>query len=178
MTDVSEVEWHIVWDIFREFVLPHSGTLILNVVLFGVLGVVVSIIYAVILYKKGVFRRKPKYYNWSVKLYYPLLIGGIIFFFGQVGFVRGVYKIIDNEKDVVVTGIYNASLQAVFESEESKDAFVTAQVNLCPLKLLISIPDTDAPLACVRSFKAPPLDAVTAPPHPEPPRNKPLQRVG
>lgn len=126
MTDVSEVEWHIVWDIFREFVLPHSGTLILNVVLFGVLGVVVSIIYAVILYKKGVFRRKPKYYNWSVKLYYPLLIGGIIFFFGQVGFVRGVYKIIDNEKDVVVTGIYNASLQAVFESEESKDAFVTA----------------------------------------------------
>lgn len=125
MTDVPELEWHIVWDILREFVLPHSGTLILNVVLFGVLGLIVSIVYAVILYKKGVFRRKPKYYKWSVKLYYPLLIGGIIFFFGQIGFVRGIYTILDNEKEVVVTGIYNASLHAIFESEESKDAFVT-----------------------------------------------------
>ncbi|WP_299441960.1 hypothetical protein [uncultured Aquimarina sp.] len=120
----KNIDWGFIWSILRDIILPNSGTLILNIIIFLFLGFVIAIIYCIVLWRKGIFKRAPKYYNWAVKLYIPLLIVGILYIFGQWGFIRGIYKILDNEKTMIVEGIYNGSVQQIFESEEAKNKFV------------------------------------------------------
>lgn len=121
----EKIDWSLIWSIIKDTVLPHMGTLSLNTILYTVLGFFLSIIYIIILSKKKVLKRKPKYYNWVVKLYIPLLIGVFLYFFGQIGFLNGVKKILVKEKETVVVNIYEETLAYAFESEESKDEFVT-----------------------------------------------------
>jgi len=120
----KNIDWDFIWSILRDIVLPNSGTLIFNIIIFLFLGFIIGIIYCILLWRKGIFKRAPKYYNWAVKLYIPLLIVGILYVFGQWGFIRGIYKILDNEKTMIVKGIYNGSVQQIFESEDAKNKFV------------------------------------------------------
>lgn len=120
----KNIDWDFIWSILRDIVLPNSGTLIFNIIIFLFLGFIIGIIYCIVLWRKGIFKRAPKYYNWAVKLYIPLLIVGILYVFGQWGFIRGIYKILDNEKTMIVKGIYNGSVQQIFESEDAKNKFV------------------------------------------------------
>ncbi|WP_299222907.1 hypothetical protein [uncultured Aquimarina sp.] len=120
----KDIDWSFIWSILRDIVLPNSGTLIFNIILFLFLGIIIAIIYCIVLWRKGIFKRTPKYYNWAVKLYIPLLIVGILYIFGQWGFIRGIYKILDNEKTMIVKGVYNSSIQQIFKSEDTKNKFV------------------------------------------------------
>ncbi|WP_299249098.1 hypothetical protein [uncultured Aquimarina sp.] len=120
----KNIDWDFIWSILRDIILPNSGTMIFNIIIFLFLGFIIAIIYCIVLWRKGIFKRAPKYYNWAVKLYIPLLIIGILYVFGQWGFIRGIYKILDNEKTMIVKGIYNVSVQQIFESEDAKNKFV------------------------------------------------------
>jgi len=120
----KDIDWSFIWSILSDTVLPNSGTLILNIVLFLFLGFVVALLYCILLGKKGIFKRTPKYYNWAVKLYIPLLFIGILYIFGQWGFIRGIYKILDHEKTTIVEGVYNVSMLGIFRSEDEKNKFV------------------------------------------------------
>ncbi len=120
----KNIDWGFIWSILKDIVLPNSGTLIFNIIVFLFLGFIITIIYCIVLWRKDIFKRAPKYYNWAVKLYIPLLIVGILYVFGQWGFIRGIYKIMDNEKTMIVEGVYNSSVQQIFESEDAKNKFV------------------------------------------------------
>ncbi|WP_299261639.1 hypothetical protein [uncultured Aquimarina sp.] len=120
----KNIDWSFIWSILKDIVLPNSGTLIINIVIFLFLGFIIAVIYCILLWRKGIFKRVPKYYNWVVKLYIPILLVGILYIFGQWGFIRGIYKILDNEKTMIVQGVYNGSVQQIFESEDAKNKFV------------------------------------------------------
>lgn len=124
LDETVNMDWNLVWGIIKDVVLPHSGTLIFNVILFLFIGLLLSTSYSVILSKKKVLKRAPKYYNWAVKLYIPIIIAVFLYFFGQIGFIRGIYKILDNEKESIVTSVYEKTLSYAFESEESKNNFL------------------------------------------------------
>ncbi len=118
---LTNLPWKEVWHILKDIVLPHSGTLIINMVLLLVIGFTISLFYIIILSKRKIFKRIPKYYNWAVKLYIPILILSFLYIFGQLGFIRGVYKILHKEQPRVVSGIYDQALGLYFESEENKN---------------------------------------------------------
>ena len=124
MEYINKIDWSLVWGIIKDTIIPHSGTLLFNFILFLVIGLFLSICYIILLSKKKVLKRKPKYYNWAVKLYTPLLLGLFLYIFGQIGFLRGVYKVIIKEKEVIISSIYDNTLSVAFESEQSKNIFV------------------------------------------------------
>ncbi len=124
MDYLTKINWSIAWDIIKDIIIPHTATLVFNIILFVFIGLVLSIIYCVILSKKGIFKRKPKYYNWAVKLYIPTLIGVFLYIFTNIGFLRGFYKIIDKERDPIVTSVYDHTLSFAFKTEEAKNNFV------------------------------------------------------
>ncbi|TXN34743.1 hypothetical protein FVB32_09065 [Flagellimonas hymeniacidonis] len=124
MDDIGKIEWGLIWEITKDTILPHMGTLVLNTILFVIVGFLLSIIFVILLSKKRVFKRIPKYYNWAVKLYIPILIGVCLYVFGQIGFLRGVYVVLNKEKSRIVTSIYEQTLGLAFESEQSKSEFL------------------------------------------------------
>lgn len=126
----KNIDWNFIWSIIRDIVIPNSGTLIFNFILFLFLGFIITIMYCIFLWRKGILKRTPRYYNWVVKLYIPLLLIGILYIFGQWGFLRGIYKILDNEKAVIVQEVYEGSMSQVFESEEAKNKFILSLQGL------------------------------------------------
>ncbi len=124
MENFNKIEWNVIWNIIKDIILPHIGTLIFNIIIFILLGFIIAIFYSIILHKKKILKRKPKYYNWAVKLYIPMLVVGFIFIFGHIGFITGIYKILDKENKAIVSGIYNNVLKQSFESEKSKNEFI------------------------------------------------------
>ncbi len=121
---VKHIDWMSLWEITKDYVLPNTGTIVISIILCGFLGLVIAITYIVILSRKKVFKRLPKYYNWAVKLYIPLLFVGIVFVSIQFGFVRGVYKILDNNRVHIVNDIYDVTLAQFFKSEQDKEKFI------------------------------------------------------
>ncbi|WP_324027670.1 hypothetical protein QSV08_06905 [Maribacter sp. BPC-D8] len=124
MDNFDKIDWGVIWSVIKDIVLPHSWTLISTTIIFLIVGLIISVVYIVILNKKKVLKRKPKYYNWAVKLYIPTLIFGFLFVFGYAGFITGTYKVINKENETIVSSIYNNVLQLSFESEKSKNDFI------------------------------------------------------
>ncbi len=124
MEYLNNVDWRFIWEVTKDIILPQSGKLIFNTLLFLFIGIVISIVFTVFLSKKGVFKRKLKYYNWVVKLYIPILIIFISYVFGQIGFIRGAYKILTSEKKAIVSSIYQKTLNLTFASKESKNTII------------------------------------------------------
>ncbi|WP_282079696.1 hypothetical protein [Aquimarina algiphila] len=124
MEYLEKLDWSLVWGVIKDTIVPHSATLIFNTILFLIVGFFLSIIYTIILSKKKVLKRKSKYYNWAVKLYIPILLCAFLYIFGQVGFIRGVYKILHKEKEPIVSNVYFITLSFIFRSEENKNTFV------------------------------------------------------
>ena len=120
----KNIDWWFFWEITKDYIFPSIGTLIWNIVLFFIISIIVSIMYTIILSKKKVLKRVPRYYNWAVKLYVPLLFAGIIYIFFQIAMVRGFYKILDNNRPVIVERIYNESVSHIFESNAHKNEFI------------------------------------------------------
>ena len=120
----EEIDWNTMWSVTKDTILPDSGTLISNIIILTCIGFILSIVYIIILSKKKVLRRTPKYYNLLVKLYIPILIVTFLYIFGHIGFLRGVYKVLDKEKEPVITALYTSTLSTIFKSEESKNSFI------------------------------------------------------
>ncbi|ADV50124.1 hypothetical protein Celal_2845 [Cellulophaga algicola DSM 14237] len=124
MEYLEKVDWPFIWSIVRDTVIPHSGTLIFNTLLFLFLGFAISLTYSIVIAKKKLLKRKPKYYNWAVKLYIPIIILSFLYIFGQIGLIRGIYKCLEKEKTNIVSGIYTNTLGFAFETEEAKNNFI------------------------------------------------------
>ena len=127
MEHFDTIEWSVIWSIIKDIVMPHTWILTSQTLIFLFFGFILSIFYIIILNKKKVLTRNPKYYNWAVKVYIPTLIVGFLFVFGYTGFITGVYKVMNKEKETIVSSVYNHVLKLSFESENSKNEFI---VNL------------------------------------------------
>lgn len=121
MEKLNSINWK---QVITEIVLPHLGTLTLYIVLYCILGFVLGIVYNVILWKKNIFVREHKYYNWFVKLYIPALFFIFLYFSVQFAFIFGAKKIIKDEEATVVSEIYEASIAEFFETPEERENFI------------------------------------------------------
>lgn len=121
---LKNIDWVSFWEITKHYILPNVGTIIINVILFFLLTLIIAISYISILSRKKVFKRTPKYYNWAVKLYIPLLLIGIIYTGIQFGVIRGTYKILDNNRLSIVNNIYNTTAHQFFANEKEKQSFI------------------------------------------------------
>ncbi|MFN8393152.1 MAG: hypothetical protein U0176_00610 [Bacteroidia bacterium] len=119
-----QISWSDVWDVFRDIILPESLTVIWSLVLYGILGVLVTVLLLVLGHRQRIFKRIPKYYNWAVKLYIPLVIIGTLYFALQWGLGRGVYKVIDHQTPTLTDGLYHAIVDPQFKSPEEKEEFL------------------------------------------------------
>ncbi len=118
------ISWGDFWTVCRDFILPESVTVVWSVVLYGVLGALFTILLLVLGSRYKLFSRIPKYYNWAVKLYIPLVIIGTVYFALQIGFFRGIYRVMDNEAATMTDGIYSLTVDQAFDSQEQKDAYL------------------------------------------------------
>ena len=55
---------------------------------------------------------------------------GIIYVFFQISILRGFYKILDNNRTVIVKSIYNESVSHIFESNVEKNEFINEVQNI------------------------------------------------
>ncbi len=121
METFNEINWK---EIFSEIVLPHLGTLALYIVIFCVVGFVLGLIYTIILWRKNVFIRQQKYYNWFAKLYVPALIFVFLYFAVHFAFIYGAKSIIKDEQSKVVDEIYESSIKLAFENPKDRKSFI------------------------------------------------------
>lgn len=121
METTNEINWK---EIISEIVLPHLGTLALYIVLFCIIGFVLGLIYIILLWRKNVFIRQQKYYNWIAKLYVPALIFVFLYFAVHFAFIYGAKSIIKDEQSKVVNEIYESSIKLAFENPEELKAFI------------------------------------------------------
>jgi hypothetical protein len=121
MEKLSEINWK---DIISEIVLPHLGTLALYIVMFCVVGFILGLIYTILLWKKNIFVRQQKYYNWFAKLYIPALIFVFLYFAVHFAFIYGAKSIIKDEQSKVVNEIYETSVKIAFENPEARKEFI------------------------------------------------------
>jgi hypothetical protein len=121
METLNDIKWK---EIITEIVLPHLGTLTLYIVGFCVIGFVLGLIYTILLWKKNIFVRQQKHYNWFVKLYVPALIFVFLYFAVNFAFIFGAKSIIKDEESKVVSEIYETSIKLAFENPEERKAFI------------------------------------------------------
>lgn len=126
METLNDINWN---EIITEIVLPHLGTLTLYIVGFCVIGFVSGLIYTILLWKKNIFVRKQKYYNWFVKLYVPALISVFLYFAVNFAFIYGAKSIIKDEESKVVNEIYETSIKLAFENPEERKLFIQKLQN-------------------------------------------------
>ncbi|MBL0016089.1 MAG: hypothetical protein IPP17_06510 [Bacteroidetes bacterium] len=119
-----KITWSDFWSVCRDIILPESWTVIWSVIVYGFLGILVTILILVLGSRYKVFTRIPKYYNWAVKLYIPLVILGTVYFALQIGFFRGIYKVMHNEAPVMTDGIYGLTVDQLFSTQAEKDAYL------------------------------------------------------
>lgn len=119
-----QISWSDVWDVFSEIILPESLMVIWSLVLYGALGIVVTVLLLVLGHRLRFFRRIPKYYNWAVKLYIPLVIIGTLYFALQWGLGRGVYKVLDHQTPKLTDGLYHAIVDPLFKTHQEKERFL------------------------------------------------------
>jgi hypothetical protein len=121
MEKLNQVNWK---EIITEIVLPHLGTITLYIVLFCISGFILSIVYNLILWKKNIFIRQHKYYNWLVKLYIPALVFIFLYFSVQFAFIFGAKKIIKDEELIVVSELYEASVSQFLKTPQERKNFI------------------------------------------------------
>lgn len=120
---INELNWNDLWHVIKDIIIPHTFTIVFKIIGYGILGLLLSIALVVFLGRKNVYKRIPKYYNWAVKLYIPLIIIGFLYVFGMIGFFKGVNKVVNKERPAIVNGIYDETMQLCFSSKEKKDSF-------------------------------------------------------
>lgn len=121
MNYLKNVDW---WNLLKEIVIPHLGTLVLYFVFFFIVGIVCGVIYNLILWKKQFYKRAPKYYNWGVKLYIIASMGIFIYFSMHLAFIFAAKNIIKKEENRIVSQIYEQAAVLAFETPELRNNFI------------------------------------------------------
>jgi len=118
------IDWREVWGFSKHFILPNIGWLTFWAVLFVVSGLIISIVLNVYLYRKNIFTRDKKYYNWIAKLWIPYIILVCVYFPGMIGLFYGGHSILVKENKNMTTSLYAKTLGSTFSSEKDKKAFL------------------------------------------------------
>lgn len=116
---------NITWEvIFSDFVWHNISTYALYFSVFVLAGIVLSILYIRFLWKKKVFERTPKYYNWAVKLYIPFLFVIFMYFSFQLAFLVGTKKVLHKETERIVEEVYEITVSKFFETPKDRELFI------------------------------------------------------
>lgn len=119
-----EITWSSFWAVCRDIIIPESLTVIWNLVLYGFIGILVTILLLVLGSRYKMFTRVNRYYNWAVKLYIPLIIIGTLYFSLQIGLFRGIYKVLDHETLPVSNAVYEQVIGRAFDSQAEKETYL------------------------------------------------------
>ncbi|MEO8254695.1 MAG: hypothetical protein ABI554_09970 [Flavobacterium sp.] len=121
---INNINWAEFWEFSKQFILPNIGWFVFWAVLFIILGIILGIIFNVFLYKKNIFSRDRKYYNWIAKLWIPYLMIVFIYFSTMIGLIYGGYNILCKENQNITASIYAKTLGNTFASEKEKKDFL------------------------------------------------------
>lgn len=127
---IETVNWSEIWGFSKHFILPNMGWFVFWAALFIVLGFIVGIVLSVYLYKKQIFTRDKKYYNWIAKLWIPYIVIVCLYFFSLFGMFYGGHSILSKESKNITAGIYSNTLGSAFSSEKEKRAFLSSLQQL------------------------------------------------
>jgi hypothetical protein len=121
---INDINWAEFWEFSKQFILPNIGWFVFWAALFIILGIILGIIFNVFLYRKNIFSRDRKYYNWIAKLWIPYLMIVFIYFSAMIGLIYGGYDILRKENQNITANIYAKTLGNTFASEKEKKDFL------------------------------------------------------
>ncbi len=107
-----------------EGILQHVVSFLFNLFLFCLIGFIASILYCIILWRKGILKRQNRVYNGCVKLYIPFLICVFVYFSLQFAVIYTTNTILKEGTTAVVTEIYDTAVGEIFTSEQQRNAFI------------------------------------------------------
>jgi hypothetical protein len=120
------MNWEEYWEIVRDIVLPHLGRLIFTISISTILGIIISIVLLIVYTKKKILFRQNKIYRIIIRvIYIPSIILVCIICAFQIGLATGVYKIVKLENRHIAEGIYSATVEQFFSSNQKKADFVS-----------------------------------------------------
>ncbi|WP_337966716.1 hypothetical protein [uncultured Flavobacterium sp.] len=121
---IDSINWSEIWEITKEYVLPNIGWFIFWIVLFVIIGLILGIVFNVFLYRKNIFFRDRKYYNWFAKLWIPYLMIVFLYFSSMIGLFYGVHSVLRSENKSITSNIYSRTIGSTFSSEKEKKEFL------------------------------------------------------
>lgn len=127
---IATIDWSETWEFLKVYILPHLGSLLFWTLLFIIIGLIISIVLNIYLYRKSFFSRDRKYYNWIVKLWIPYIIVVFIYFFGMFGLFYSSHSVLEKENQNITTSIYSKTIGPRFSSEKNKKEFLVSLQQL------------------------------------------------
>lgn len=121
---IDSINWSEIWEISKEYVLPNIGWFIFWIVLFIIIGLILGIVFNVFLYRKNIFFRDRKYYNWFAKLWIPYFMIVFLYFSSMIGLFYGVHSVLRSENKSITSNIYSRTIGSTFSSEKEKKEFL------------------------------------------------------
>lgn len=121
---IDSINWSEIWELSKQFILPNIGWFIFWIVLFIVLGFILGIVFNVFLYRKNIFFRDQKYYNWFAKLWIPYLMIVFLYFSAMIGLFYGAHSVLKSENKNITANIYAKTIGTTFSSEKEKKDFL------------------------------------------------------
>lgn len=121
---IDSINWSEIWEISKEYVLPNIGWFIFWIILFLIIGLILGIVFNVFLYRKNIFFRDKKYYNWFAKLWIPYLMVVFLYFSTMIGLFYGVHSVLRSENKSITSNIYSKTIGTTFSSEKEKKEFL------------------------------------------------------
>jgi|GEM_PF-1839129 len=121
---IDSINWSEIWEITKEYVLPNIGWFIFWIVLFVIIGLILGIVFNVFLYRKNIFFRDRKYYNWFAKLWIPYFMVVFLYFSSMIGLFYGVHSVLRSENKSITSNIYSRTIGSTFSSEKEKKEFL------------------------------------------------------
>jgi hypothetical protein len=102
------------WELVSTLVIENSIEAASKILKWEIIGIVISIALIIIYWKRGILKRPAhKYYNWSVKLYIPLLLIIGFIFFGKAGVIRFAHEFLTRQNQDAVNALYDKSFGQV-----------------------------------------------------------------
>ncbi|WP_316633430.1 hypothetical protein [uncultured Flavobacterium sp.] len=121
---IDSIDWSEIWEFSKQFILPNIGWFIFWVVLFIILGLILGIVFNIFLYRKNIFFRDKKYYNWLAKLWIPYFMIVFLYFSAMIGIFYGGHSILKSENKNIAANIYSKTIGTTFSSEKEKKDFL------------------------------------------------------
>lgn len=114
-----------IWHIISDIVLPHIGRIIMSIISFSLLGILISTVLLIIMFRKKIMTRSNSAYQIIIRIIYiPMIVIICIYSFGNLGFIRGVYQVVSAENKDMVNGIYGLTVNQYFGTDREKDLFI------------------------------------------------------